>query len=134
MHQEIEPAPTPAQRREHGIEALLGSDIGFENEIAVEAFGKRADALSERLPLIGERERRAMGVQCLGDTPAERALVGDTHDEPLLTRHQRHRIPQSSRLRSSYTNRPSGANQGLPDRTPPTPPCLATKTHLRSSR
>src|SRR5208282_1542499 len=104
MDDEIEAAPTPGERGKEAIEAFFGGYVGVLDEITVEAVGKRPHALAERLALVGEGECRAIRVQRLGDTPAERALVGDPHDEALLTRHQRHRLPQCSPFRSSYTN------------------------------
>src|SRR5207248_4190648 len=69
-----------------------GSDIGVQNEIAVETESERPYPFAQPLALISEGEVGAMSVQRLGDPPRDRPLVGDTHDEALLPRHQRHRL------------------------------------------
>ena len=36
------------------------------------------------------KEVGALGGQLLGNAPGQRAVVGDTHDQPALPRHQSH--------------------------------------------
>ena len=90
MHDEIEPSPALAKAREHRIEARLGGDVGLDDDIAVEAFRERPHALAQCVALVGEGEPGAVVVQCLGDAPGERAVIGDAHDEPLLPGHHAH--------------------------------------------
>ncbi len=87
MDDEIETAPALRHCREHQIEALFRTDIGLEYKIAVEALRQRSHPLAQRLALIGEGEFGAVVTQGFGDAPGDRALVGDTHDQALLTRH-----------------------------------------------
>ncbi|GAA0007588.1 hypothetical protein BRDID11002_75940 [Bradyrhizobium diazoefficiens] len=50
--------------------------------------GERLDALLQRIALIGEGELGARCVACLGDTPGDRAVVGNAEDHPALALHQ----------------------------------------------
>ncbi len=84
-------APTAAKTASRlSAEATSASRTKF----AAETKGERPYPLPQRLALICEGEVGAMSVQRLRDPPGDRPLVGDTHDEALLTRHQRHRLPQ----------------------------------------
>ena len=64
----------------------LDSDVVLEADVA-SAESERPYPLPQRLALISEGEVGAMMVQCLRDSPGDGPLVGDTHDEALLTRH-----------------------------------------------
>ena len=62
-------------------------------EAVAEGFGQRygrerLDAFPERLALISEGDLAALGMNGLGNTPGDRAIVGDAHDDAALARHQ----------------------------------------------
>ena len=56
----------------------------------VERLRQIADVLFEPLALIGQREPGAGGRRRLRDRPRDRALVGDTDDEAVLSGEIRH--------------------------------------------
>src|SRR5207302_8457592 len=87
----------PGERGEYRIKACLGGDVGLDDEIAVEAFGERLDALAERLALIGKGQPGALAMQRLGDAPGEGAIIGDAHDEPLFPGQQAQSLTPSPR-------------------------------------
>src|SRR5260370_4464595 len=93
VHREIESTPTLADSGKNRFEAPLLDDVALHNEVAAGALRERSHPLAERLTLIGEGQRSAMSMQRLCDPPGDRTLVGDTHDEALFIRHQRHRLP-----------------------------------------
>ena len=97
MDEEVEMPPAFRQCREHQIEARFGADIGLQHKIAVETQSQRLHPLAQRLPLVGKGKFGAVIVQGFGDAPCNRALVGNTHNQTLLTRHQRHGHPHFSR-------------------------------------
>ena len=53
-----------------------------------------------------------MVVQRLRDSPGDRPLVGDTHDEALLTRHQRHHLPHPPICGDPTRSERAPANRG----------------------
>src|SRR5262249_9383128 len=59
-----------------------------QDEVAADALGKRLHAFAQRVPLEGEGKLGAMRMHELGNPPGERALVGHSHDEASLPRHQ----------------------------------------------
>ena len=54
----------------------------------VDFGGQRLDALLQRIALIGQGNFAALGVDGLGDTPSDRTVVGDAHDDASLALHQ----------------------------------------------
>ena len=68
-------------------EATSSTSQGSTSE-AAERLRQRLHAPAERLALIGEGERRALGGERLGDAPGDRVVVGDPHDQPALALHQ----------------------------------------------
>ncbi len=105
MHDKIEPVPTSRQDSEEFVEAVLGGDVGLEHEIAVKALGQRANALAQRLALIGKGQHRALAAHRLGDAPGDRAFISDAHYQAFFPRHQRHRLPQSFAVQSILSRR-----------------------------
>ena len=67
--------------------------------------GERLDPLLERIPLVGEGKLGAVRAARFGNTPGDRAVVGDAHDQAALAAHQarglRHHV-----LAKSRENRP----------------------------
>ena len=86
---EVEPSPSLLQRLEHGIEAGLVGDVARQDGVQPICCGERCHPLLQRLALIGERDLAAVGVHRPGDRPGDRAVVGDAHDQALLSGHQR---------------------------------------------
>ena len=85
---EIDRLPALLQRVEGAVERFHVRHVAFEGEIAAELFGQRADALLQRLALIGEGHLGALLVQLLGNAPGQRLVVGESHDQPTLALHQ----------------------------------------------
>ena len=88
MDQEIERAPLLADGRERGVDRCGLLDVARQHQRGADRLGERLDAASERLALVGEGERRAMGGKRPGDAPGDRVVVGDPHDQPALALHQ----------------------------------------------
>ncbi len=88
MNEEIDRAPLLLHLGEHGIDRRDVFDIARHQEIRTRRFRQRLDALEQRIALIGESEFSAVVRQRLGDTPRNRMIVGDAHDEPALALHQ----------------------------------------------
>jgi hypothetical protein len=84
VDEKVERAPGRAHGREGGIDALGFGDVTITNHNAADIAGKRLDAFLERIALVGEGERGAVGVARLGDAPGERTMVGDPHDQATL--------------------------------------------------
>ncbi len=87
MDDEIEPPPVLLQAGEQPVEAFLVLDVGLFDDLRAELLDHGQHALAERRALVGEGHFGARGVQGLGDTPGDRALVGDAHDQAALAGH-----------------------------------------------
>src|SRR5690606_39603124 len=60
----------------------------FDEEVGTELGGERLDALLQRISWIAKGYLGALGVQGLGDTPGNGAVVGDAHDKAALACHK----------------------------------------------
>ena len=87
MNDEVEPPPPFAERLEDGVEAGVVHDVAGQDQVRADRLRERADALAQRLALIGERHLAAVRVHRLGDRPGDRAIVGDPHDQASLAGH-----------------------------------------------
>ncbi len=74
--------------REHGVDACHVGDVAIAGDFGAELGSQRLDPLAESVALIGQRELGALAGQRLGDTPGDRTVVGDAHDEAALAGHQ----------------------------------------------
>ena len=63
---------------------------------------KRRDPFLQRIALIGERDLGALSRAGLGDTPGDRSIVGDAHDQPAFAGHQRAGGDRHVRLRPRH--------------------------------
>ena len=88
VNEEVELAPLLRQPLEDGVHAGRIGDVARHDEVRPDRFGQRHDTLQQRLALIGESKLRALVGAGLGDAPGDRPVVGDTHDEAALARHQ----------------------------------------------
>jgi hypothetical protein len=89
VHQEVDRAPGVSNRRERRVDARRVGDVAVLDDRGVDRLGQRADTLLHRLALIGERELGAMCPEGSGDSPRDRPVVRDTHDQAALAGHQR---------------------------------------------
>src|SRR5262245_38758431 len=88
MHDEIERAPGLAHLLEHGVDGRRFADVAVPDHEAANFLGERLDAFAQRITLITESELPALGMHGLGDTPGDRAVVGEPHDQPALAAHE----------------------------------------------
>jgi len=88
VHQEIETAPGRLHLGKGRIDGGGLGDVAIADHDAADLLRQRLDALPQRLALIGESDFSAMAAAGLGDAPAERAVVGDPHDQPALAAHE----------------------------------------------
>ncbi len=89
MDDEVEAPPAVGNRREGAIEAGLVGHVALDQELAADTLCERLHALAERLALEGEGQFGTLLAYRLGNAPGERSLVGDAHDEPVLSGHER---------------------------------------------
>jgi hypothetical protein len=85
---EIDRRPARRQRFERGVERGHVRYVAIDEEIGTDLFGQRLHALEQRIALIGKGQFGPLRVQCLGDPPCQRLVVGQAHDEPALALHQ----------------------------------------------
>ena len=73
----------------------MSADVAVDQQVGAELGGERPHPLLERLALVGEGQLGALVGQCPGDSPGQRPVVGEAHDQPALALHQ-----SGSKLRS----------------------------------
>src|SRR5690606_38985896 len=88
VDQEVDLAPLLLEIVEDSVDAFLDRDIAIAGNEGAEFRGERFNPLAERLALIGKSEFRTLLGQRLGDTPRDRPVVRDPHDEAALSCHQ----------------------------------------------
>ena len=85
---EVELAPLFLERTEGLVERLHVRDVAIDQQVGTEFGGERANALLERFALIGEGQLRTLLTKRAGDTPGQRTLVSQAHDQPAFALHQ----------------------------------------------
>jgi len=85
---EIHLSPTLLKIAEQRINRGGVADVAGQDDIGAQLFGQGADALFQRLALVGKGQIGPGVGQCLGDSPCDRFIVGEAHDQPALSRHQ----------------------------------------------
>ena len=88
MHEKIHRAPLLLDLLEHRVDRGDILDVAWHHERRTGLLGERLHALGKRVALIGEGELCAMVRKRFGDTPGDRVVVGDPHDQPALPVHQ----------------------------------------------
>ncbi len=88
MDEEVELPPLLLDRREDGVHRGEIFDVAREQDVRADAFGERLHALPQRLALIGEGELRPLVGERLGDSPSDRMIIGDAHDQSALALHE----------------------------------------------
>src|SRR6516165_12660887 len=88
MHDEIDFTPPLAQHVEGGIDGGGIGDVAMTEQFTVELLRQRLDALFERIALPGQRNLRACRAARLGNSPGDRAVVGNAENHPALALHQ----------------------------------------------
>ena len=87
MDDEVEPAPQPVRLGEDRVDRRAVGDVAMAEHLRAEFLGERADALLQRLALIGQRDLGPGGAHRLGDPPGDRAIIGDAEDDPPQPAH-----------------------------------------------
>ena len=88
MDDEVEAPPCLGECVEHGIHRRRIGHVAGENDLRAEFGGQRLDPLFQGVALIGERDLCALRRARLGDTPGNRSIVGDSHNQPAFAGHQ----------------------------------------------
>ena len=91
VDEEVEAAPGLGEFVEHGIHRRRIGHVAGQDDLGAEFGGQRLDPLLQRVALIGKRDLGALRRARLGDTPGDRTIVGDAHDQPAFAGHQRAR-------------------------------------------
>src|SRR5262249_31537896 len=95
--QEVHRAPLLLDLGVHLVDRGNVLNVARQDHLATDRFRERLDPAAQRLALIGEGERGAVGGQGLGDAPGNRMIVGDPHDQAAFALHQlRHRATELS--------------------------------------
>ena len=84
MDDEVELAPKLLDLAEDRVDRRAVGDVAMADDMAAELLRQRLDPLLQGVALIGEGELGAGIRRRLGDTPGDRAVVGDAHDETAL--------------------------------------------------
>ena len=74
------------------LDRCVVAHVELGDERAPDRLGKLADVLLDALALEGERQVGAVVCQPFRDRPGDRALVGDTENECVLSREHRQRL------------------------------------------
>src|SRR3546814_2224412 len=96
----------PARRegREGRVEIVHVRDVAIDQEIAAKFVGERLHALQHHVALVGDRQFGARAVQCLGNAPSKRFIIGEAHNQPALALHQtRHFLSPAFAIITSST-------------------------------
>ena len=88
MDEEIQLAPLRLDLAEGGVHRVHIGNVALDQEIAAHLLRQRADTLLQRLSLVGKGHVCALLVQLFRDTPSQRLVVGEAHDQALLAGHQ----------------------------------------------
>src|ERR1051326_6155478 len=88
VHQEIQLLPAAGHLGEHQVDGAQVLDVARQDQARAERFRERPHALAERVALVGEGQDGALAGQSFGNSPGDRVVVGDPHDQPALALHQ----------------------------------------------
>src|SRR5690606_12152343 len=80
------------------------TDVARQYDVRAELRRQRLHALFQRLTLVGKGQLCPLRGNGFGNSPGDRAVVGDTHDETALTGHQVSR--SDTRIRSVARHEP----------------------------
>ena len=82
-------APALRQRGEDGRDLRVVGDVARQDQVDADRLGQRPHPLLDRLVRVGQRQRRALGVEALGDRPGDAVIVGDAEDGGALAGQER---------------------------------------------
>ena len=85
-HQGIKPAPTFGNLGKDGLKLAVLGDIERGHNVGLQPFGQGADMGFGLGVQPGDGKVCALGPQRLGATIGDRVIVGDAHDQRLVTR------------------------------------------------
>ena len=88
MDQEIEAAPETLDLGEDRIHRRRVGDVAMADDMGADLLGQRLDALLQGVALVGQRDIRAGIAAGPGDSPGDRPVVGDAHDQAALPLHE----------------------------------------------
>jgi hypothetical protein len=86
MHQNFESVPVLAECIDYGIDLLVAADVQRISELRTKFCGELLDSRLQLVVLVGKRQLGAFAVECLGDTPCNRAITREPDDWCLLGR------------------------------------------------
>ena len=81
MDQEVQTTPFMGKFGEYSVDTVLVGNVARQDKVDADRLRQGLDALQQRVPLIGERKLRPVRRAGLGDSPGDRAVVGDSHDQ-----------------------------------------------------
>ncbi len=87
MNEKVDRTPAFPKRVKHRVDRCDILDVAGHHEIRPEFGGKRSDPLAQRLTLIGEGNFRTLCRDRLGNSPGDRVVVGNAHDQAALALH-----------------------------------------------
>ena len=93
---------------EEAVDIVVRVDVAAFDELGADALGQGSHTTFQLGRGVGEGEPRALGVERLGDTPGDGALVGDADDERRLTLIESHCSASSRRL-ADASSRPAAS-------------------------
>ena len=86
VQQQMQPAEFLARFVEHARDVIVLRHITFHQQrVCAERAGEFLDIFLEPLALVGEGQFGARLVPCLGNSPGDGALVGDTEDDAVFS-------------------------------------------------
>ena len=88
MNDEIKTGPFVLDRFECTINGFDILDIAWQEQFRSNAFGKRFNPAAKRFTLIGEGQFGFMLRKLFSNTPSDRMIVRDPHDQATLSFHQ----------------------------------------------
>ena len=89
MDEKVEPSPGLFDLLENRVHAGVVRDVTGHDQVGANRLSQRLNTLQERLALIGEGELGAMRASLRGDSPGDRSVVGDPHDQAFASGQQR---------------------------------------------
>jgi hypothetical protein len=87
MDEEIEATPGLADLGENAVERGHVGDIAGQNQLRTDLGGQWFCTFFDRIALIGQSNFRTLAAQGLGNSPSNRAIIRNPHDEAAFACH-----------------------------------------------
>ncbi len=94
MDEKVQTVPMLGEIGEDAVDRLAVGHVAGQDDLRADLFGQRHHPAAERFALIGEGKLRALLAAGLRDSPGDRFVVGQTHDQPAFAFHQPLRHPR----------------------------------------